>query len=157
MNNLPLTQSLLPDQNYRFHRPSKKSDYLPVPLRWYNVLALHLAGKSPKEIMEQTGYSQAMYYRILNHPSIQSVRQQLLDSTQQEFEALFMKVVENVREQLASLDPQIQLAAQQQWFKANGKFLPSKEAESRGLTAEDVVAKLLNINVQVNVGTKDGE
>jgi hypothetical protein len=120
-------------------------------LRWYNVLALHLGGASPKEIMELTGYSAAMYYRILEHPSIQAVRQQLLDSTQQEFEALFSKVVENIRTQLKSSDPQIQLAAQNQFFKATGKFAPKVSKDDGNLTAEDIVSKFLQVNVQVNV------
>jgi len=147
----PLTLPAKADQSYRFHRPTKKNDYFPVPLRWYQVLALHLAGKTPNEVMAETGYSSAMYYRILNHPSIQSVRQQLLDQTQQEFEALFNKVVENIRKQLDSGDPMVRLAAQNQWFKANGKFQPKNVEGEKKLTAEEVVAKLLNINVQVNV------
>lgn len=147
----PITLPARADQSYRFHRPTKKSDYLPVPLRWYQVLALHLAGKTPNEIMTETGYSSAMYYRILNHPSIQAVRQQLLDQTQQEFEALFNRVVTNIREQLDDPDPMVRLSAQNQWFKANGKFQPKKDETDKNLTAEEVVAKLLNINVQVNV------
>ena len=151
MDNLPITQSHLPDQSYRFHRHFKKNDHTPVPLRWYFVLALHLSGKSPREVMEETGYSSAMYYKVLNHPTVQSVRQQLLDHTQQEFEALFSKVVENIRNQLKSNDPQVQLAAQTQFFKATGKFQPKKGDEDKELTAEDIVSKILNINVQVNV------
>lgn len=147
----PITLPAKADQSYRFHRPTKRNDYIPVPLRWYQVLALHLAGKTPNEIMQETGYSSAMYYKILNHPSIQSVRQQLLDQTQKEFEALFNKVVENIRTQLDDPEPMVRLAAQNQWFKANGKFQPKSDEKEKNLTAEEVVAKLLNINVQVNV------
>lgn len=148
---LPITQSHLPDTSYRFHRNLKKNDHVPVPLRWYFVLSLHLSGKSPREVMQETGYSPGMYYKILSHPTIQSVRQQLLDHTQQEFEALFNRVVENIRTQLQSDNPQIQQIAQNQFFKATGKFAPKKGEEGEGLTAEDVVAKLLNINLQVNI------
>jgi len=151
MSNLPITQSHLPDTSYRFHRHLKKNDHTPIPLRWYCVLSLHLSGKSPKEVMQETGYSTAMYYRILNDPAVQSVRQQLLDSTQQEFEALFNQVVENIRNQLKSTDEQIQIAAQNQFFKATGKFAPKVSEKGDGLTVEDVVAKLLNVNIQVNV------
>lgn len=149
LDNLPqptntLLQSVEGDTSYRFHRPTKKNDYLPVPLRWYNVLALHLAGKKLNEIKTETGYSAPMIYRILNHKTIQAVRQQLLDHTQQEFEALFSRVVENIREQLNSKDDQVRLAAQQQWLKANGKFAPKQAGQTISVTAEDVVFQILN-------------
>ena len=117
---------------------------MPVPLRWYNILALHLTGKSAKEISEATGCSLPMVYHVLGHKTIQHVRQQLLDKTQQEFEALFAKVVTNIREQLESTDPMVRLAAQQQWFKANGKFAGVKIDRQVNITAEQVVAQILN-------------
>ena len=148
MDNLPSTTSLLlpqeaSDQTYRFHRPTKKNDYVPVPLRWYNVLALHLAGKKAIEIKQETGYSIAMIHRILNHKIVQAIRQQLMDSTQQEFEALFDKIVDNIRDQLGSSDPAVKLAAQQQWLKANGKFGNGKKAVITNITAENVVQNIL--------------
>lgn len=154
MSELPLLQSHLPDTSYRFHRPSTKKDYTPIPLRWHTVLALHLAGGTPKEVCALTGYSLSMYYRILNDPVTQTVRQQLLNQTQQEFEALFARVVDNIREELRSEDPQVRLAAQQQWLRANGRYAPKGDNEGEALTAEDVVKKLLQVNVQVNVDTK---
>jgi len=147
--NLPQTSSLLlpqsgGDETYRFHRPTKKNDYVPVPLRWYNVLALHLAGKKAIEIKQETGYSIAMIYRILNNRIVQHVRQQLMDSTQQEFEALFDKIVDNIRSQLDSTDQAVKLAAQQQWLKANGKFgNGGKTKIITNITAEQVVQNIL--------------
>lgn len=146
---------LTPMPNYQLMRPARAKDHHPVPHRWFAVLAMHLSGKSPKEIQKETGYSQAMYYRILSNPEVLAVRQQLLAQTQMEFEALYSKVVDNLREQLNSKDPEIQLAAQQQFFKATGKYAP-KPSDPKGeqLSAEDLVTKLLQqqINIQVNVG-----
>ena len=122
-----------------------------LPTGWYQVLRLHLEGLSQVKISERTGYGQCAVSRILNHPLIQLARQQSMMETEREFEALFEKVVDNIREQLDSQDPMVQLAAQNQWFKANGKFAPKQSSNEEQLTAEDVVSKLLQINVQVNV------
>ena len=154
---LALTQSAMGDSGYRFRRPMKASDYRPVPHRWFQVLALHLSGKRPKEVMELTGYSPAMYYRILDHPSILGIRQQLLERVQRDFEDLYPKIVENITNQLNSEDTKVQLEAQNQWLKATGKFAPKQKASAgEELSAEDLVKQLLmqQINVNVNLGGK---
>jgi hypothetical protein len=83
-----------------------------------------------------------------------AVRQQLMKVTQDEFEALYQKVVDNIRTQLDHPDPQIQLAAQQQFFKATGKYTPKVQEGQAQLSAEELVGKLLaqQINVTVNLG-----
>ncbi len=145
----PITSSLLlPQQSstptYDVARPAKKNDYVPIPHRWYVVLALHLSGKDAPTIKQETGYSIPMIYRILRHKNVIAIRQQLLDSTQQEFEALFNKIVTNIRGQLDSKDPAVQLAAQQQWLKANGRFTGSaKGTIINNITAEQVVQQIL--------------
>lgn len=142
-----MSSLLLPvegDSSYRFHRPTTKKDYRPVPVRWQVVLSLHLAGKTCKEITELTGYSQAMVYRILDNKDVQYIRQQLMDQTQMEFEALFSKVTKNIREQLESKDEVVRLAAQNQWFKANGRFTPKQSKVADTITAEDIVIQILN-------------
>lgn len=130
------------DQSYRFHRPSKKNDYQPVPLRWMHVLHLHLAGRTIPEIKRLTGYSVGMIYRILGDEKVQHVRQQLLEHTQREFEALFADVVQVVREGLEDPDPRIRLEATNQWLKAHGKFREGS-VNIENITAEDVVFQIL--------------
>lgn len=124
-----------------------------IPHRWHQVLSLHMSGKSVKEIMALTGYSQWMTYNILRQPEIIVARQRIMQATSDEFEALFPKVVSNIREQLDSEDEQVRLAAQTQFFKATGKFNPKVKAEGENVSAEDVVSKLLQqqININVNV------
>jgi len=144
----PSTSSLmLPSESssptYDQHRPAKRHDYVPIPHRWYNVLAYHLAGKKAIEIKQLTGYSIPMIHKILNHKLVLQVRQQLLDATQQEFEALFDQIVDNIRTQLSSDDPNVKLAAQQQWLKANGKFAGVKGTIINNITAEQVVQQIL--------------
>lgn len=124
----------------------------PVPLRWKVILDYHLAGKKIKEIALLTGYTINSIYRILNHPNVQYVRQQLLNSTQQEFEALFARIVDSVRDDFDSLDPERISDARKDWIKAHGKiFNPDlgKQVINNNITAEDVVLNLLqgqNIN-----------
>jgi len=151
----PLVQQ---QPNGLYHKRPPKGHLMTIPLRWHTVLALHLGGASVKEVAKMTGYSQATCYCILRRPEVQLVRQRMMEDVQQEFEALWPKVVDNIRVQLSDADPQIQLAAQQQWLKASGKFQPVNEKVGKEATAEEVVARLLQqqINIQVNVG-KDVE
>ena len=122
-----------------------------IPHRWYQVLSLYMSGKSVKEIMALTGYSQWMTYNIMRQPEIIAARQQILQATSDEFENLFLKVVDNIKDQLDSEDPQVQLAAQNQFFKATGKFAPKVKSPEDNISAEDVVSKLLQQQININV------
>lgn len=114
-----------------------------------NVVHLHLAGHSIAAIAESTGYTINSIYRILNHKDVQMVRQQLLASTQQEFEALFSKVVSTVRRGLDDPDPKVGLMATSQWLKASGKG-SEKGNTTINVTAEDVVMQMLNGDVNAD-------
>jgi len=127
------------------------SAYTVVPHRWRVVLDLHLAGHSKEAISKATGYTVNSIYRILNHKDVQLVRQQLMESTQQEFEALFSKVVTTVRTALDDPDPKVGLMATAQWLKASGKG-SERGNTTINVTAEDVVMQMLNGDV--NADTK---
>lgn len=133
---------------------AKRAGALPVPLRWKQVLDLHLSGRRPAEIMALTGYSPAMYYRILASPQVLALRQRMMEGFQKDFEALWPKVIDNIRDQLDDPDAKIQIAAQHQFFKATGRFAPPKSDEVEKTTASDVVKQLLaqQVNVTVNIG-----
>lgn len=135
----------------RNRRKVRRNDLVPIPHRWFEVVALHLAGKPTKEILEITGYSLGTYYSIMKNPRTQAVRQQLLSTYQDEFEALFCKVIHNIRTQLDSDDVKEKQTAQQQWLNAEKKFKVLGQKEKLGESAEDIVSRLLNVNVQVNV------
>lgn len=148
-----LTQSA--DSQIRNKRKVRRNDLVPIPHRWNKVLGMHLAGVPTKDIVEETGYSLGNIYTILKNPRTQAVRQQMLSVYQDEFEALFPMVTHNIREQLSSEDTKTQQVAQQQWLNAEKKFGPKNNKGGPSETAEDMVGKLLNLNVQVNV-TPDG-
>lgn len=150
---LPTAPALLQSYNpeLRNKRKPRRNDLVPIPHKWFEVLAMHLAGKPTREIVEETGYTSASVYRIMNSPRTQAVRQQLLSSYQDEYEALFGKIINNIRVQLDSDDIKVQQTAQQQWLNSEKKFRSLKLAQVPGESAEDVVARMLNVNVQVNV------
>jgi len=140
-----ITQST--QQHLIKHAPNANS---PVPLRWMNVLHLHLRGKKDKEIAEEMGYTPNSIYRILHHPNIQYVRQQLLAATNQEFEALLSKVTDTLREEMDNADSKIRLDAIGQWAKLYGKVTGKDDGQKQtfNVTAEDVVFQILNGDVE---------
>ena len=135
----------------RNKKRTRRNDLVPIPHKWSEVLALHLAGVPTKEIGEITGYSLGNLYMILKNPRTQAVRQQLLSVYQDEFEALFGTIITNIRSQLAAPDVKTQQVAQQQWLNAEKKFKVLQSGGKGSETAEDIVSRLLNVNVQVNV------
>ena len=117
----------------------------PIPQRWLVVVQLHLAGKKIKEISEETGYTENSVYRILANEDVNAIRQQILDTTQKEFEALFSKVVKAVGEGIEDQDPKVRAIYTGQWLRANGKFSSRENGTViNNITAEDVVTNILN-------------
>ena len=126
---------------YSRNRPVKKSDYEPLPLKWKVVLDYRLAGKKVSEIKALTGLSTPRIYHILADERTLLAKQFLLEQTQEEFSALFEKVVDAVRLNLE--DPEKQLEAASLWLKANGKFREGGTT-TVNISAEDIVMQILN-------------
>ena len=137
-----LLQSSTPDR-YQMRRHVTRKETDPVTHRHQFVLALHLAGRRVSEIEELTGYRPATIYHILSEPNVISLRQQLLNHTAKEFEALFEKTVNAIRDGLGSADMKIALEAADKWLKAHGKYMKS-EGTQINVTAEDIVFNILN-------------
>lgn len=147
MNELPQQSDLTSKSgdNLAYGRKMKKSDHRTIPHRWFEVLALHLAGKKPKEIQEATGYSSAMIYRILDHEDTIAARQQMLRYYDQEFEALFPMVIDAIRKGLQSGDKYLEAA--EKWGKMMGKgaakIVGGKGGDTYNFSAENVALILL--------------
>lgn len=150
-----LLQAPTSDPTYQANRKRKRNDIVPIPHRWFEVLSMHLAGRKRDEILKETGYSLGTYYRIMQNPRTLAVRQQLLAMYQDDFEALFAKVINNLHTQLDSEDMKTAQTAQAQWLRtAKEHKIVSKNLTSED-SAEDIVAKMLNIQVNVNtLGTE---
>lgn len=142
--------SRTPDR-YQGRRHLKLTDKTPIPLRYHKVLALHLAGKPVKEICELVSYKESTIYAILQDPRVCQIRQQLLNHTQVEFEALYGRVVDTLRGDLFSGVPEREHKARDQWFRASGKYTPEKSAGDINITAEDIVFNILNQNKPLEV------
>jgi hypothetical protein len=137
-----LLTSSTPDR-FAMRRHLRRDEKSPVSHRYQYVLALHLSGKKATEIMALTKYSSATVYKILSDPAVIAMRQQLLNHTAKEFEALFPKVVDGIRACLDSGDPKTVLDAADKWLKAHGKYQKS-EGTQINITAEDIVMNILN-------------
>ena len=122
----------------------------------FYCLSLHLSGYSAEDIAEIMGYSSKFHiYHILNKKEVIQVRQQLMASLEQEFEAFQAEVFSLIKTKMHSTDERVQLEAINIWMRYHGKF--DKKLEKETLSAEDIVKSFLNpqINIQVNVGDRD--
>ena len=138
---------------YYRHNHGKNRDYI-ISNRDFYVLSLHLAGYSAQEIAELAGYaSPYTVYTILKKREVLMVRQQLLDGLELEFETLQQDVFRTITDKIHSEDEHIQLEAIQIWMRYFNKY-KEKGQQKEEVTAEDVVRKMLQVNVQVNVGEK---
>ena len=117
-----------------------------VSLKWRRVLDLHFAGKTREEIMELTGYSYIRISQILNDDRIVELRQQIMKYYDQDFEALYPRVVNSIREGLVSPEAGVQTDARRDWLKAHGKFQPLvKEGGGNiNVSAEKIIFQILN-------------
>jgi hypothetical protein len=101
-----------------------------------------------KDIAELSGYAPLTIYRILADERVNVIRQQMLEGVQQEFEALYSQVVDILRKKLNSMDETIQMQAVNSFFREKERLQGKKGGE--GLTAEDIVKHILQVNIQVN-------
>jgi hypothetical protein len=144
-----ILSSSTPDR-YQARRHFKLTDKTPIPLRYHKVLAMHLAGKTVGNldvvgsICQETGFKPPTIYKILKDPRVCQIRQQLLDHTQTEFEALYPLVVNSIRKDLLSEQPDRENRARDQWLHASGKYSSDKSNVTMNVTAEDVVFQILN-------------
>lgn len=123
----------------------------PIPLRWLNVVQLHLSGMDDDEVAAKTGYTANSVYRILHHKDVQYVRQQLMEHTQQRFESRFNKVIDVIDSGLEDADPKVQAIFTNQWLKSHGKFFEKKTVPiTVNATAEDIVFNMLQGNLNVD-------
>ena len=141
-----LTSSPTSGDRYLQRRHLKRNDFEPIPSKYMAVLSHHLAGRTVVQISELTGYKTPSIYKILSDKRVTQIRQQLLNHTQQEFEALYPKVVEVLRISLDSSDSSVKLKATDQWLHASGKY-KGESTTQVNITAEDVVFNILNQKV----------
>lgn len=138
--------SSTPDR-YNQDRHLTRQDHNPASIswRWRQVLELHLAGLSAREISDQTGYALSTIYGILASDEVTQLKQQIMSYYDSRFEALFPEVIQTVSDALASDDLNKRLEAAKVWLKAHGKFSDAQRPSLQvNLTAEDVAIQILS-------------
>lgn len=132
-----------------------------IPTRWAAIFTMECRGLNKKEIAEQTGLGYGSVINITLDERYMEYRDKKLASLDREFFAMKPIAMDALRKGLSSADENTALRAAEQWFKGASFGGYSKRDEVvQTLTAEDVAAQLLNavqVNVQVNVNTVDGE
>jgi predicted transcriptional regulator len=131
----------------RYESRANKLAKLPVNQRWMTVLSYHLAGKTAAQIAKLMGYSPQTVRVILANKRVNEMRQLLLQSTQEEFEALFATVTDKIRQMLGNKDTVAE--GIRLWTRLAGRREKVEGATiNNNITAEDVVFQMLN-----NTGT----
>ncbi len=125
-----------------------------LPTSWAAMLTLEMQGYTKKEIAQMLGRNYARVTRITTHPVYLEHRTQRLGDLDRDFVNLKHKVVDvmgRALDQSAPMDAQLRAA--DMWFKTQGYGAYSKNpVPEQKVTVEDVVSRLLQVNVQVNVG-----
>ena len=113
------------------------------------ILIEHLAGRRGYEIAEKHRVREPTVSRIIHDPLGQAFLKKRYNHVDQEFEALYGQAVNVLRDGLKNTNSmKDRLRAAELHFKKRGDF---KEQNVVKETAEDVIQRILNLNVQVNV------
>lgn len=115
------------------------------------ILTLELRGNNKRVIAEMMHMSYIQVVNITNRPEYVAAREARLRSYDNEFMNLKGKVVDAVSDALdVNSDMKDRLKAAELWFRAQGYGGYAKDPEPpTRVTAEDVVARLLGLGVQM--------
>lgn len=127
------------------------------------IIALHLRGMSNKKVALETGRSEAWISTVLSDPLSKRYLERFRQQEEGRLLGLFSRSIDAVEEsldaRLADARPNhgVRLKGADMAFKLTGAYaIADEQAE----TAEDVVARILQVNVQVNnnaAGMSEGE
>lgn len=123
-----------------------------VHTRWASIYTLELRGLGATQIATHLNMTQQTVSKIVRDPRYIAYREEHLTALDTEFVSMKPLAYAALKNGLNADDENTALRASEQWFKAAGFGGFSKtERPNAGVTAEDVVARLLNVNVQVNI------
>jgi len=114
---------------------------IPVGLTPKNrqALRLYATGMTRDEVVEAVGIKKGSFEIMVTQPWAQEYLRKVYEELDQEFQYLYKEVIDTIRDGLGHPDHQIKLAAASLWLRTNKQQKVSLE-----ITAEDVIAKLLN-------------
>lgn len=112
----------------------------------FKIIAMYCSGLKVAEIASQTGYAPPRVSQILADPLAKQAMEIMFADLDRDFQAMYSDVLQVIRDGLNDKDPNVRLQAAEKWLRAHNK-MGSKGNELAGdkaLTAEDVIAKLLD-------------
>lgn len=115
------------------------------------ILTLELRGKTQGEIAQQMQMRPSSVHRIVNTDRYVAAREELLGRMDSEFATFKSLAFTALGNGLRSRDENVALRASEQWMRAAGFGQYGRGNAQQGVTAEDVVRQLLQVNVNVNV------
>lgn len=121
------------------------------------VLSLELRGKDKREIAQHLQMSEQQVGNITRTQRYIAHREVLLGEADQDFLNMKPQAMAALRRGFSSGDEGIALRASETWMRAAGFMQYGKSGSQSTVTAEDVAAQLLQVNVQVNVNTPGKE
>ncbi len=125
-----------------------------IPTKWRVILTLQLQGMTQTDIAARIGMSVPGVGLIVRDDRYVAYRDEYLAALDGEFFSMKPLALTALRNGLTSGDEDTALKAADQWFRgAQFGGYSKKDAPATSLTAEDVVRQLLQVNVQVNVGS----
>lgn len=114
------------------------------------VVKSHLDGVKNCDIAAIFNMHNNTVSKILKDPLVEAIRKEWMNDKHAEFNALYGKAIDAIRDGLNENEPVANRLKAVDKFFANAPG--QKEAETERDTAEDVVARLLQVNIQINNG-----
>lgn len=125
------------------------------------MIKMHLSGLTNNNIAEAANRSYSSVSLLLSDPLALAEISRLLEDTEKEFQALYPKSVECIRDAMEANTiantpaHTTRLKAVDIYYRANGKY---RDADSGAESAEDVIERILAlpaIQVNINIPAKD--
>lgn len=125
----------------------------------HKALKMHLAGNSNRVIAQRLQKTDATISRWLSDPLIVEILDKEYKANDARFKALYSKTIDVIEDSLNQDKHSIgvNLKGADMYLKAHKKYDP--ENAKAGDTAEDVIQRMINLNLQFNINsnTKQGE
>ena len=117
-----------------------------------NTLAIrHLSGKKNSEIAYSLHKTDATISRWLSDPLVLAILSDTYNAQDARFKAMYGKTLDVIEDSLDQMKHSIgvNLKGADMYLKAHKKYDPDQA--KAGDTAEDIIARMLNLNLQFNV------
>lgn len=132
-------------------RPDGSLNLKELKLIHYKMLKLHFSGLSNSSIAKTLQKTDATISRWLSDPLITEILAKEYEAQDSRFKAMYSKTLDVIEDSLNMHKHNIgvNLKGADMYLKAHKKYDP--DTAKAGDTAEDVIARMLNLNMQFNI------